>query len=129
MQHADDAQCGDKAEGQQVQQGNALEIEERWEVGDAGKVMDERVNIVHVNVIAADKPIGSDDGQQRRPEGSPTHAHDVKPQDDPPQGNEEQRLDEPDAGQADEEERVEHVADGRFVLIGAEHEQVGEGEA
>ena len=63
MQQADDAQCGDKAEGQQVQQGNALEIEERCKVGDAGKMMDECVNIVPVDVITSYKPIGSDDSQ------------------------------------------------------------------
>lgn len=36
-------------------------------------------------------------------------------------------MDKPNTGHADEEERIEHAADGRFVLIGAEHEQIGEG--
>ena len=89
MKHADDAQCRDKAERQQVQKGNALEIEERCNVGDTGKMMDERANIVSIDVIASYKPIGSDDSQQRSPEGSPAHAHDVKPQDNPPNGDKE----------------------------------------
>lgn len=36
-------------------------------------------------------------------------------------------MDKPNTGHTDEEERIEHAADGRFVLIGAEHEQISEG--
>ena len=129
MDDSQQRQQGHPSKHEQLVTRDVLILEKRLKVGDAHKMVDERVETVAVDRPSNQEPVGSDDSQERCPHHSPAEGHQLESHHQPQEGNEEDDLDEQQAGNAQTQEGKVGEAWRLLVLIGVEDDGAERDEA
>ena len=87
-------------EDQQLVKRDMLILEQRLEMGDADEVGNERIKAAGIDGYSRQKPVGRNDSKERCPHHSPAECHQLEAHHQPQEWNEEQYLDEQQAGDA-----------------------------